>query len=48
MINPINKKDNKHVQYAITVPLDHEEIGKDPEEKQQKLNLLYVDITGKE
>ena len=33
MINPINKKDNKHVQYAITVPLDHEEIGKDPEEK---------------
>ena len=30
-INPINKKDNKCVQYAITVALNHEEIAKHPE-----------------
>ena len=30
-INPINKKDNKYFQYAITVALNHEEIGKHPE-----------------
>ena len=27
-INPINKKDNKCFQYAATVVLNHEEIGK--------------------
>ena len=27
-INPINKKDNKCFQYAVTVALNHEEIGK--------------------
>ena len=27
-INPINKKDNKCFQYAITVALNYEEIGK--------------------
>ena len=27
-INPINKKDNKSFQYAVTVVLNHEEIGK--------------------
>ena len=27
-INPINKNDNKCFQYAITVALNHEEIGK--------------------
>ena len=30
-INPINKKDNKYFQYAVTVTLNHEEIGKHPE-----------------
>ena len=29
-INPINKKDNKCFQCAITVPLNYEEITKDP------------------
>ena len=29
VINPINKKDRKRFQYAITVALNHEEIGKD-------------------
>ena len=30
-INPINKKENKRFQYAVTVSLSHEEIEKDPE-----------------
>ena len=30
-INPINKKDNKSFQYAITVILNYEKIGKNPE-----------------
>ena len=30
-INPINKIDNKCFQYAVTVALNHEEIGKNPE-----------------
>ena len=30
-INPINKKDNKCFQYALTVALNHDEIGKNPE-----------------
>ena len=30
-INPINKKDNKCFQYAVTVVLDYEEIRKDPQ-----------------
>ena len=29
-INPINKKDNKCFQCALTVALNHEEIGKNP------------------
>ena len=29
-INPINKKDNKCFQYAVTVALNHEEMKKDP------------------
>ena len=29
--NPINKKDNKRFQYAVTVVLNHEEIRKDPQ-----------------
>ena len=29
-INPINKKDNKCFQYTVTVPLNREEIKKDP------------------
>ena len=31
-INPINKKDNKCFQYAITVALNHEDIRKHSEE----------------
>ena len=27
-LNPINKKDNKYFQYAVTVALNYEEIGK--------------------
>ena len=30
-INPINKKDNKYFQYAVTVALNHRKIGKHPE-----------------
>ena len=30
-INPINKKDNKCFQYAVTVALNYEEIKKDPQ-----------------
>ena len=30
-INPINQKDNKCFQYAVTAMLNHEEIGKDSE-----------------
>ena len=30
-INAINKKENKCFQYAVTVALNHEEIGKNPE-----------------
>ena len=30
-INPINQKDNKCFQYAVTVALNHEETGKNPE-----------------
>ena len=30
-IIPINKKDNKHFQYPLTVTLNHEEIKKDPQ-----------------
>ena len=29
-INPINKKDNKCFQYAVTVTLNHKKIGKYP------------------
>ena len=30
-INPINKKDNKSFQYAVTVAWNYEEIKKDPQ-----------------
>ena len=30
-INPINKKDNKCFQYAVTVAFNYEEIKKDPQ-----------------
>ena len=32
-INPINEKDNKCFQYAVTVALNHEEIKKDSQRK---------------
>ena len=31
MINPINKKDNKRFQYAVTVALNYQKIKKDPQ-----------------
>ena len=37
-INPINKKHNKCFQYAVTVPLNYEEIKKDT---QRKINLNF-------
>ena len=30
-INPINKNDNKLIQYAVTIALNYEEIKKDPQ-----------------
>ena len=30
-INPINRNDNKLIQYAVTIALNHEEIKKDPQ-----------------
>ena len=38
-INSINKKDNKHFQYAVTVVFNHGEIKQIHKEK-QKLNFL--------
>ena len=38
-INPINKKDTKYFQYAVTVTLSYEEMTKIRKE-QQKINLL--------
>ena len=38
MINPINKKDNKCFQYAVTVALNHEEIEKHAKKKKKKKN----------
>ena len=38
-INPIKRKDNKCFQYAVTVTLNHEEIGKPPE-RITKINFL--------
>ena len=38
-INPISKKDNKCFQYAVTVTLNNEEIGKHTE-RIKKLNLI--------
>ena len=39
-INPINKKDSKCFQYAITVALNHEEIRKRSSKNNPKFNLL--------
>ena len=39
-INPINKKDSKCFQYAITVALNHEEIKKKSSKNNPKFNLL--------
>ena len=30
-MNPLNRKDNKCYQYAVTVALNNEEIGKNPD-----------------
>ena len=38
-INPINKKDNKYFQYAVTVSLNHEKITEDPQ-KITKIKLF--------
>ena len=46
-INPINKKDNKCFQYAVTVALNHEEIKKDPKGI-TKIKPFINNTTGKE
>ena len=46
-INSINKKDNKCFLYAVTVPLNHEEIKKDSQ-RTTKINNLSINTTGKE
>ena len=43
-INPINKKDDKYLEYSITVTLNYEKILKE----KQKLNFLQINITEKE
>ena len=45
-INPINKKDNKCFQYAVTVALNHEEIKKNPQ-RVTKIKPFIKNITGK-
>ena len=42
-INPINKKDNKCFQYAVTVAWNYAEMKKDPQ-KQQIFNLINKKI----
>ena len=44
-INPINKKDDIGFKYVVTVALNYE---KKTRKEWQKLNMLYIDITGKE
>ena len=46
-INPVNKKNNKCFQYAVTVALNHENLEKIWKEC-QKLNLLSINIIGME
>ena len=41
-INPINKKDNKYFQYAVTVELNYEEIKKDPQRITKTKPLINV------
>ena len=49
-MNPTNKKDNKCLQYPVTVALNFEEIKKDLEEiaKIKSLINIYIYIYGKE
>ena len=46
-INPIIKKDNKCLQYAVTVALNHEKLGKHAERIRKKLNLLQINVNGR-
>ena len=46
-INSITKKYNKCFQYAVTVALNHEEIGKHTEEI-KKISLLSINIIRRE
>ena len=46
-INPINEKDNKCFLWAVTVPLNDEEIGKNSE-KIMKIKSFIKNKTGKE
>ena len=45
-INPKNTKDNKCFQYAITVPLNHQKIGRNHKEY-QKLSPILTNTIGK-
>ena len=39
--NPINKKDNKCFQYAVTYVLNHEEIKRDPQRITKAKSFIY-------
>ena len=45
-INPINRKDNKCFQYAVSVTLNHEKLKKDPQRitKSKWLNMKFTVI----
>ena len=45
-INPINRKDNKCFQYAVSVTLNHEKLKKDPQRitKSKWLNMKFTAI----
>ena len=46
-VNPVNKNDNKCFQYAVTVTLNYEEIGKNPE-KITEIKPFLSNINGKD
>ena len=44
-INPKNKRDSNCFQYAVSIALDHQDIGNDPQII-SKINPLLINITG--
>ena len=47
IIDPINKKDSKSFQYAVTIALNHDEMKKDPQ-RITKIKPFTDNIIGKE